>query len=101
MIAPGRQPNLEPPFGEARNKVTGAASFAFDSVLPHMLHGKLLRSPLPHARIRAIDSAAAEAMPGVACVVTGADTAVLRGPVLRSGATRPAGHCDGSRALCR
>jgi CO/xanthine dehydrogenase Mo-binding subunit len=80
VIALGRQPNLEPPFGEARNKVTGAASFAFDSVLPHMLHGKLLRSPLPHARIRAIDSAAAEAMLGVACVVTGADTAVLADP---------------------
>ena len=80
MIAPLPQPNGEPPFGEARNKVTGAASFAFDAALPHMLHGKLLRSPLPHARIRRIDASEAEAMPGVACVVTGADVAALPDP---------------------
>jgi CO/xanthine dehydrogenase Mo-binding subunit len=80
MNAPVSRPNADPPFGEARNKVTGAASFAFDAVLPHMLHGKLLRSPLPHARIRGIDTSAADAMPGVACVVTGADVAGLPDP---------------------
>jgi len=80
MTAPLRQPTSEPPFGEARNKVTGAAAFAFDAALPHMLHGKLLRSPLPHARIRRIDTSAAEAMPGVACIVTGADVAALPDP---------------------
>ncbi len=42
-----------------------------------MLHAKVLRSPYPHARIRAIDTARAEAFPGVAAVVTGADAAVL------------------------
>jgi CO/xanthine dehydrogenase Mo-binding subunit len=73
-------PPPEAPFGEARNKVTGGAVYTFDFTLPHMLHGKLLRSPLPHARIRRIDTSAAEAMPGVVCVVTGADAAALRDP---------------------
>lgn len=73
-------PPPEAPFGEARNKVTGGAAYTFDFTLPHMLHGKLLRSPLPHARIRGVDTSAAEQMPGVVCVVTGADTAALRDP---------------------
>jgi CO/xanthine dehydrogenase Mo-binding subunit len=38
-----------------------------------MLHGKVLRSPLAHARIRAIDASAAEAMPGVVAVLSRAD----------------------------
>ena len=41
-----------------------------------MLHGKILRSPHPHARIRAIDTSRAEALPGVHAVVTGADMPV-------------------------
>ncbi|MEA2978582.1 MAG: hypothetical protein QOF09_405 [Alphaproteobacteria bacterium] len=80
MNAPLSRSNSDPPFGEAINKVTGAASFAFDAALPHMLHGKLLRSPQPHARIRSIDTSAADAMPGVACVVTGADVKALPDP---------------------
>ena len=63
MNAPVPPPDA--PFGEARNKVTGGAVYTFDFTLPYMLHGKLLRSPLPHARIRGIDTSAAEAMPGV------------------------------------
>lgn len=73
-------PPPDAPFGEARNKVTGGAIYTFDFTLPHMLHGKLLRSPLPHARIRRIDTSAAEAMPGVVSIVTGADAASLPDP---------------------
>ena len=40
-------------------KVTGETRFADDMVLPRMAHGKLLRSPHPHARIRRIDTARA------------------------------------------
>ncbi len=80
MNAPLTWQPVEPPFGEARNKVTGAASYAFDAALPHMLHGKLLRSPLPHARIRRINTAAAQAMSGVSCIVTGADLVGLADP---------------------
>jgi CO/xanthine dehydrogenase Mo-binding subunit len=59
------------------DKVTGAAQFVSDIALPGMLHARLLRSPHPHARIRAIDASAALAMPGVVGVLTGADIAGL------------------------
>ena len=54
-------------------KVTGRANFGADQTLPGMLFGKVVRSPHAHARIRAIDTAAAEAVPGVLAVVTAAD----------------------------
>ena len=62
-------------------RVTGAADYTFDLTLPHMQHGKLLRSPHAHARIRCIDTRAALAIPGVTCVVTGADLASLADPL--------------------
>ncbi len=65
--------NKEPGFSAYRGKVTGASRYTFDMSLPHMLHGKLLRSPHAHARLQSIDTRAALAMPGVICVVTGAD----------------------------
>ncbi|MEL6983212.1 MAG: molybdopterin cofactor-binding domain-containing protein, partial [Actinomycetota bacterium] len=55
------------------DKVTGKARFGADLVLPGMLEGAVLRSPHAHAKIVAIDTSAAEAMPGVHAVVTGAD----------------------------
>lgn len=61
--------------GDYLDKVTGAAQFASDVVVPGMLHGRILRSPLPHARITGIDVSAALAMPGVVAVLTGADLA--------------------------
>ncbi len=60
-------------------KVTGAAIYTDDIALPGMLHGKILRSPHPHARILAIDTAAAEALEGVHAVVTGREMAVTYG----------------------
>ncbi|MBA2320550.1 MAG: molybdopterin-dependent oxidoreductase, partial [Deltaproteobacteria bacterium] len=44
-----------------------------DLVLPRMAHGKILRSPYAHARIRSIDTSRAESMPGVFAVMVGAD----------------------------
>ena len=41
--------------------------------LPGMLHGKMLRSPYPHARIVSIDTSEAERLPGVKAVITPAD----------------------------
>ncbi|MGH7476198.1 MAG: xanthine dehydrogenase family protein molybdopterin-binding subunit [Longimicrobiales bacterium] len=52
-------------------KSTGRAVYADDIALPGMLHGKILRSPHSHARILSIDTARAEALPGVHAVVTG------------------------------
>lgn len=57
----------------ARAKVLGRAVYAGDIKLPGMLHGRVLRSPYPHARIVSIDTAAARALPGVKAVLTGAD----------------------------
>src|SRR5580765_1495455 len=57
---------------DGRAKVTGQTKFADDLVFPRMLHGKLLRSPHPHARIITIDTSKAEAHPGVHLVLTGA-----------------------------
>ncbi|WP_428540695.1 xanthine dehydrogenase family protein molybdopterin-binding subunit [Rhodopila sp.] len=64
----------------ARDRVTGSTTYSFDVALPHMQHGKLLRSPHAHARIRRIDTAAARAIPGVTAILTGADTAGLADP---------------------
>ena len=57
----------------ARAKVLGRAQYAGDLKVAGMLHGAVLRSPYPHARIVAIDTAAALALPGVKAVLTGAD----------------------------
>lgn len=54
-------------------KVTGAARYAGDLVLPGMLHGKLVRSPHAHARILAVRAEKALKLPGVRGVATGKD----------------------------
>jgi len=58
---------------DAPSKVTGRLKYAGDMVMPDMLHMAVLRSPLPHAEIVSIDTSEAEAMEGVACVVTADD----------------------------
>ena len=40
---------------DGRAKVTGAARFTVDVKLPGMLHARMLRSPLPHARVMSLD----------------------------------------------
>ena len=52
------------------DKVTGRAKFGSDYFLPGMLFGRTLRSPHPHAIIKAIDTSKAEALPGVKAVLT-------------------------------
>ena len=54
-------------------KVTGLARYGADFALPGMLWGDILRSPHAHARIRAIDTSKACALPGVKAVITSAD----------------------------
>ena len=61
------------PMHDAAAKVKGTAQFTDDIVLPGMLYGKILRSPLPHARILHIDTSKAAKLPGVKGVVTGQD----------------------------
>lgn len=55
-------------------KATGEAKYTGDLVLPRMLFGKVLRSPLPHARVLNVDTSRAERLPGVKGVITGKDT---------------------------
>lgn len=59
-------------------KATGEAMFAADMELPGMLHGKILRSPHPHARILNIDTSSAQRVKGVKAVVTAKDTSGYR-----------------------
>ena len=66
--------------------IRGRGMFVDDLQLPGMLYGAILRSPLPHARITAIDTVAAEAHPRVEAVFTGAHQSVetMIGPSLFS-----------------
>ncbi len=61
------------PLIDGVEKVTGRAKYTADLAVTGALCGRLLRAPLPHARILSIDTSAAEALEGVAAVCTGAD----------------------------
>jgi CO/xanthine dehydrogenase Mo-binding subunit len=63
---------------DAPGKVTGTAIYAADFALPGMLHGKVLRSREPHARLVRIDASRAAGLPGVRAVITAADVADVR-----------------------
>lgn len=67
-IAGQRLPRID-----ATSKVTGTTVYGADFVRHGMIHGAILRSPYPHARIRRIDTSAAQAASGVFAVVTAAD----------------------------
>ena len=66
---------------DGNDKVTGRARYSADMTLPRLLHGKILRSPHAHARIKSIDPSRALALPGVKAVVTSADFAQPSGKV--------------------
>jgi carbon-monoxide dehydrogenase large subunit len=64
-------------FGRMKRKedprfIRGRGNYVDDLQMPGMLHGAVLRSPYAHARIRSIDTSAAEAHPRVKAVITGA-----------------------------
>lgn len=54
-------------------KIAGKLAYLTDARNPDMLVGRILRAGIPHARILSIDTSAAEALPGVAAVVTHRD----------------------------
>ncbi len=58
---------------DGADKVTGRALYGADLFLAGMLHGKILRSPHAHAKIKKIDVSKALALPGVEAIATGAD----------------------------
>ena len=58
---------------DIRAKVTGAAKYAEDFRMDGMVHCRLLKSPMPHARVRSIDARRALAMEGVVGILTAAE----------------------------
>jgi CO/xanthine dehydrogenase Mo-binding subunit len=67
------------------DKVTGRANYGADFTLPGMLHGRVLRSPHAHARIKRIDASTALAMDGVFGVITGADFPAVKSEAITGG----------------
>jgi CO/xanthine dehydrogenase Mo-binding subunit len=61
---------------DARSKVTGEALYPGDINLPNQAYMKILFADRPHAIVRAIDTAQAEALPGVRAVFTAKDVPV-------------------------
>ena len=61
------------PFRGAELQVSGKLKYLTDLRLPAMLHGKAVRSQVPHGRIRGIDISKAREVPGVLCVLTAKD----------------------------
>ena len=61
------------PLADGSLKVTGQAYYPADVLIPGTLWGKALRSPLPHARIKGIDTSRARRLAGVHAVLTAAD----------------------------
>ncbi len=61
------------PKPDAIPKATGQIVYGHDLKVPRMLYGKILRSPLPHARILNIDTTRAKRLPGVKAVITAQD----------------------------
>jgi len=58
---------------DALDKVLGRAVYSEDISFPNMLFGRVFRAATPHALIKSIDTSRAEAMEGVACVLTAED----------------------------
>src|SRR5437867_11072833 len=50
------------------DKATGTAKYSYDINRPGMLHAKILRCPYAHARLKSVDTSAAEKMPGFAAL---------------------------------
>ncbi len=67
------------PRTDAEQIVSGGARFLDDIRLPEMLHGKVLRSPHPHALIKRIDKSRASGLPGVKAVITWEDVPDWKG----------------------
>jgi 4-hydroxybenzoyl-CoA reductase subunit alpha len=77
---------------DAAEKTTGSGKYTDDLSLPGMLVGKILHSPYPHARIKAIDKSKAEKLEGMVAVAVGKDAPKTYGIL-------PVGHDEYPLAL--
>ena len=73
LTKPYRIVGTSPAHHDFVDKVKGSLHYAADWQLPGMLHGRVVRSPVPSARITGIDVTSARALPGVFAVLTAAD----------------------------
>ncbi|MBI2881825.1 MAG: molybdopterin-dependent oxidoreductase [Candidatus Tectomicrobia bacterium] len=96
---PSKRIGKSPARKDALAKACGAALYADDLYVDDMLHAAVLRSPHPHARLRSVDTAEAERLPGVRAVLTAKDVPHNRyglitpdQPVLAEGKVRYAGE---------
>ncbi len=64
---------------EDQRLITGRTRWTDNMTLPGMLHMAMVRSPMAHATITAIDTEAARSAPGVAAIITGSDLADVQG----------------------
>src|SRR5919106_3204784 len=64
---------------DAQERVSGRITYVLNVELPGMLVGKILRSPLPHARLVAVDGTRAERLAGVGAVLTRTDFGAAHG----------------------
>lgn len=90
------------PRRELKRLLSGHGRYIDDIKLPRMLHACFVRSPHPHARLVAIDIAAAQAAPGVAAVFTAAEINPRCEPFVVQAsdtARRLRGGCFGIKAL--
>lgn len=87
-----------PPRQDAEAKIRGTAVYGIDYEEPHHLHGKILRSNVPAARIVRLDTSKAEQIPGVLAIVTARDVpgkwgfATVDQPLLADGVIRYEGE---------
>lgn len=65
------------PMADAHERVVGSLPMTIDQAMPGMAYAKVVRSPVPHALIRSIETSAAATMPGVKAIITGASLAEL------------------------
>lgn len=70
---------------DGADKVTGRAIYGADVQLTGLVHGRILRSPHAHARIKSIDTSAAQKLPGVLAVATAADWPNLENKIAHLG----------------
>lgn len=78
------------------DKVTGRALYGADFQAAGLLHGKVLRSPYAHAKIKSIDTSKAEVLPGVRAIVTAKDLPETIGQITAGGTAQDVAYMRGN-----
>ena len=73
IVKPVHSIGVPKPLVDGPEKVTGKAKYSADFIPGGCLVGRILRSPVTHAKITKVDISKAQALPGVVAVITGDD----------------------------